>query len=168
MDLLALPAPGLPQALVIGISSAVGAAISMAFAEALSDTGAETGRGHPFMRGLIVGAATFLGGILHTLPFLISDMGLLFHSCIRIPKNTVCQIFKMVCSLRFTRFVNLSPRQSLADCLINMAEGQCSSYLSWGQQPLSSLWHLRQTLYFYFWRERSMVLRPVISQLLLR
>jgi VIT1/CCC1 family predicted Fe2+/Mn2+ transporter len=61
-------------ALVIGVSSAVGAAISMAFAEALSDTGAETGRGHPFMRGLIVGAATFVGGILHTLPFLISDI----------------------------------------------------------------------------------------------
>jgi VIT1/CCC1 family predicted Fe2+/Mn2+ transporter len=61
-------------ALVIGISSAVGAAISMAFAEALSDTGAETGRGHPFMRGGIVGVATFFGGILHTLPFLISDI----------------------------------------------------------------------------------------------
>lgn len=61
-------------ALVIGISSAVGAAISMAFAEALSDTGAETGRGHPFMRGLIVGLATFAGGILHTLPFLIENI----------------------------------------------------------------------------------------------
>ncbi len=61
-------------AFVIGVSAAVGAAISMAFAEALSDTGVETGRGHPFMRGLIVGVATFVGGILHTLPFLVTDV----------------------------------------------------------------------------------------------
>jgi VIT1/CCC1 family predicted Fe2+/Mn2+ transporter len=61
-------------AFVIGLSAAVGAAISMAFAEALSDTGHETGRGHPFMRGVIVGLATFLGGILHSLPFLVSDV----------------------------------------------------------------------------------------------
>ena len=59
-------------ALVIGLSAGVGAAISMAFAEALSDTGKETGRGHPVIRGSIVGGMTFVGGILHTLPFLIS------------------------------------------------------------------------------------------------
>ena len=61
-------------AFLIGASAAVGAAISMAFAEALSDTGKETGRGHPFIRGLIIGAMTFIGGILHTLPFLISHL----------------------------------------------------------------------------------------------
>lgn len=61
-------------AFIIGVSAAVGAGISMAFAEALSDTGEETGRGHPVQRGLIVGAATLLGGILHTLPFLISHI----------------------------------------------------------------------------------------------
>lgn len=61
-------------ALVIGISAAVGAAISMAFAEALSDTGEQTDRGHPFMRGAIVGATTFLGGILHTLPFFLPSI----------------------------------------------------------------------------------------------
>ncbi len=61
-------------AFLIGISAAVGAAISMAFAEALSDSGFETGRGHPFMRGVIVGVATMIGGILHTLPFLISNV----------------------------------------------------------------------------------------------
>ena len=60
--------------LVIGISASVGAAISMAFAEALSDTGEDTGRGHPFMRGAIVGFATFIGGILHSLPFFIQDV----------------------------------------------------------------------------------------------
>lgn len=67
-------------AFVIGVSAAVGAAISMAFAEALSDTGVETGRGHPFMRGFIVGVATFVGGILHTLPFLVPDVRVALYS----------------------------------------------------------------------------------------
>jgi VIT1/CCC1 family predicted Fe2+/Mn2+ transporter len=60
-------------ALLIGLSAAVGAGISMAFAEALSDTGKETGRGSPIMRGAIIGVMTFLGGIFHTLPFLIAN-----------------------------------------------------------------------------------------------
>src|SRR6187397_3023095 len=57
-------------AFVIGVSAAVGAGISMAFAEALSDDGVLTGRGHPLRRGIIIGVMTFLGGIFHTLPFL--------------------------------------------------------------------------------------------------
>src|SRR5205807_8763968 len=57
-------------ALLIGLSAAVGAAISMGFAEALSDTGEHTGRGYPIRRGSITGGMTFLGGILHTIPFL--------------------------------------------------------------------------------------------------
>lgn len=61
-------------AFVIGMSAAVGSGISMAFAEALSDTGELTGRGHPYMRGLVVGLMTFLGGVFHTLPFLISNV----------------------------------------------------------------------------------------------
>lgn len=60
-------------AFLIGLSAAVGAGISMAFAEALSDTGEETGRGHPVARGAIVGGMTFFGGIFHTLPFLIGS-----------------------------------------------------------------------------------------------
>lgn len=60
-------------AFVVGASAAIGAGISMAFAEALSDTGIETGRGHPFMRGGIVGLATIVGGMLHTIPFLIPN-----------------------------------------------------------------------------------------------
>lgn len=61
-------------AFLVGTAAAIGAAISMAFAEGLSDTGEHTGRGHPAIRGGIVGAATFAGGILHTLPFLLSDL----------------------------------------------------------------------------------------------
>lgn len=60
-------------AFIVGLSAAVGAGISMAFAEGLSDTGELTGRGRPLRRGIIIGAMTFLGGIFHTLPFLLSS-----------------------------------------------------------------------------------------------
>lgn len=62
-------------AFLVGSAAAVGAGISMAFAEGLSDTGEHTGRGHPFMRGSIVGIMTFVGGIFHTLPFLLPNLG---------------------------------------------------------------------------------------------
>src|SRR5258708_5160477 len=55
-----------------GIATALGAGVSMAFSEGLSDTGDLTGRGNPFARGAITGLGTFLGGVFHTLPFLIS------------------------------------------------------------------------------------------------
>jgi erythrin-vacuolar iron transport family protein len=54
-----------------GIATALGAGVSMAFSEGLSDTGEMTGRGNPISRGAITGAGTFLGGVFHTLPFLI-------------------------------------------------------------------------------------------------
>lgn len=54
-----------------GLATAIGAGVSMAFSEGLSDTGDLTGRGHPYVRGSITGTGTFLGGVLHTLPFLI-------------------------------------------------------------------------------------------------
>jgi erythrin-vacuolar iron transport family protein len=56
-----------------GLATAIGAGVSMAFSEGLSDTGDLTGRGNPYMRGSITGVGTFLGGILHTLPFLIPE-----------------------------------------------------------------------------------------------
>jgi VIT1/CCC1 family predicted Fe2+/Mn2+ transporter len=60
-------------AFIAGLATSIGAAISMAFSEGLSDTGELTGRGSPAQRGTITGAGTFLGGILHTLPFLIPN-----------------------------------------------------------------------------------------------
>jgi len=54
-----------------GLATAIGAGISMAFSEGLSDTGEFTGRGSPLVRGTITGLGTFVGGVLHTLPFLI-------------------------------------------------------------------------------------------------
>jgi VIT1/CCC1 family predicted Fe2+/Mn2+ transporter len=59
------------DAFIAGIATAIGAGISMAFSEGLSDTGELTGRGNPVVRGSITGVGTFIGGILHTLPFLI-------------------------------------------------------------------------------------------------
>jgi rubrerythrin len=61
------------DALAVGLAASLGAGISMGFAEALSDDGALTGRGHPLLRGLVCGIMTTLGGIGHTLPFLIHD-----------------------------------------------------------------------------------------------
>jgi erythrin-vacuolar iron transport family protein len=58
-------------AFIAGLATAIGAGVSMAFSEGLSDTGDLTGRGNPVLRGAITGAGTFAGGIVHTLPFLI-------------------------------------------------------------------------------------------------
>ena len=58
-------------AFIAGLATSLGAAVSMAFSEGLSDTGELTGRGSPIVRGSITGGGTFLGGILHSLPFLI-------------------------------------------------------------------------------------------------
>lgn len=60
-------------AFLVGMAAAIGAGISMGFAEALSDDGSLTGRGHPWLRGVVCGAMTTLGGIGHTLPYLIPD-----------------------------------------------------------------------------------------------
>jgi erythrin-vacuolar iron transport family protein len=59
---------------LVGLAASVGAGISMGFAEALSDDGTLTGRGHPWARGFICGAMTTLGGIGHTLPYLIHNI----------------------------------------------------------------------------------------------
>jgi erythrin-vacuolar iron transport family protein len=56
---------------LVGVAASFGAGISMGFAEALSDDGSLTGRGHPYLRGVVCAAMTFLGGIGHALPYLI-------------------------------------------------------------------------------------------------
>src|SRR5438445_8982562 len=59
------------ETFLVGLAASLGAGISMGFAEALSDDGSLTGRGHPWVRGVVCGLMTTLGGIGHTLPFLI-------------------------------------------------------------------------------------------------
>ena len=66
------------DAFLVGLAASVGAGISMGFAEALSDDGSLTGRGHPLVRGVVCGAMTALGGLGHTLPFLIPDFSAAF------------------------------------------------------------------------------------------
>jgi len=63
-----------PKAFFVGLAASVGAGISMGLAEALSDDGSVTGRGNPWIRGVITGLATTIGGMLHTLPFLLPNL----------------------------------------------------------------------------------------------
>ena len=70
------------DAFVVGLAASIGAGISMGFAEALSDDGSLTGRGHPWVRGLICGLMTALGGVGHTLPFLIPEFRLAISAAI--------------------------------------------------------------------------------------
>jgi len=62
------------QTFLVGLAASLGAGISMGFAEALSDDGTLTGRGHPFARGWVCGAMTTAGGLGHTMPFLIPNI----------------------------------------------------------------------------------------------
>jgi len=63
-------------AFYVGLAASLGAGVSMGLAEALSDDGVISGRGNPWSRGLITGLGTVLGGMFHTLPFLIPDLHL--------------------------------------------------------------------------------------------
>ena len=72
------------DAFLVGLAASVGAGISMGFAEALSDDGSLTGRGHPWVRGVICGLMTTAGGIGHTLPFLISDFRLAITAAVAV------------------------------------------------------------------------------------
>jgi rubrerythrin len=70
------------DAFLVGLAASVGAGISMGFAEALSDDGSLTGRGHPWVRGLVCGLMTTAGGIGHTLPFLIPSFHIAFTAAV--------------------------------------------------------------------------------------
>jgi rubrerythrin len=74
------------KTLLVGLAASLGAGISMGFAEALSDDGTLTGRGHPWARGAVCGSMTAAGGLGHTLPFLIPNV----HTAIAIALAVVC------------------------------------------------------------------------------
>jgi erythrin-vacuolar iron transport family protein len=67
------------DAFYVGLAASLGAGISMGLAEALSDDGVVTGRGNPVIRGSITALATAIGGMLHTFPFLISNINMALH-----------------------------------------------------------------------------------------
>jgi VIT1/CCC1 family predicted Fe2+/Mn2+ transporter len=83
-----------------GLATALGAGVSMAFSEGLSDTGDLTGRGRPILRGSITGGGTFLGGVFHTLPFLIAN----YHVAIVVAIVVVGVELVLLAWLRFVFF----------------------------------------------------------------
>jgi hypothetical protein len=96
-------------ALVVGLSVALGAGVSMGYSEALSDTGEQTGRGSAVVRGSITGGMTTLGGIFHTLPFLISDV----HKALVVAGIVVATELLVIAWVR-KRFLKVSMRSSVA------------------------------------------------------
>jgi erythrin-vacuolar iron transport family protein len=95
-------------ALLVGFSTALGAGVSMGWSEALSDTGEETGRGSAVVRGSITGGMTALGGLFHTLPFLISDV----HKALLVAGAVVAVELFLIAWIR-NRFLHVSMRSSL-------------------------------------------------------
>jgi erythrin-vacuolar iron transport family protein len=99
---------GSHAALFVGLATAVGAGISMGFSEALSDDGTETGRGSALVRGIVTGTMTAIGGVFHTLPFLISEV----HTALAVA-GVVVAIELITISLIRKRFLAVSLRTSL-------------------------------------------------------
>jgi VIT1/CCC1 family predicted Fe2+/Mn2+ transporter len=93
---------------LVGLSTALGAGVSMGWSEALSDTGEQTGRGSAVVRGAITGGMTTLGGLFHTLPFIISDVNkaLVVAGCV-----VAVELF-VIAWIR-NRFLEVSMRSSL-------------------------------------------------------
>ena len=90
-----------PQtAFFTGLATALGAGVSMAFSEGLSDTGDLTGRGNPVARGAITGLSTFVGGVFHTWPFLIGD----YHVAIVVAVVVVAVELVSLAALRAAAF----------------------------------------------------------------
>ena len=99
---------GSHAALFVGLATALGAGISMGFSEALSDTGQETGRGSAVVRGAVTGAMTTIGGVFHSLPFVISDVN---TALVVAGVVVACEL--IVISLIRKRFLSVSLRTSL-------------------------------------------------------
>src|ERR671924_908152 len=99
---------GSRAALLVGLAAALGAAISMGISEALSDDGTLTGRGSSLARGLITGFATFVGGTMHALPFLINDV----HKALAIAYVVVAAELVAIAWVR-RRFLQVSLARSL-------------------------------------------------------
>jgi erythrin-vacuolar iron transport family protein len=99
---------GSHAALLVGVATALGAAISMGLSEALSDDGTLSGRGSSLARGLVTGLATFIGGSLHSLPFLIPNV----HTALPIAYVVVALELIAIALIR-KRFQKVSLRNSL-------------------------------------------------------
>ncbi|MDQ6744549.1 MAG: VIT family protein [Actinomycetota bacterium] len=107
---------GSHAALFVGLATAVGAGISMAFSEGLSDTGEETGRGSAVTRGAVTGAMTTLGGSFHSLPFLIPDV----HTALVVAGIVVAAELVTISLIR-KRFMEVPLRMSLVQVALGGA-----------------------------------------------
>jgi VIT1/CCC1 family predicted Fe2+/Mn2+ transporter len=105
-------------AFIAGLATSIGAGISMAFSEGLSDTGELTGRGNPFARGGITGLGTFLGGILHSLPFLIPSYHAALLTALVVVTLELIGLAILRARLFSTRFVTSLAAVSLAGAVI--------------------------------------------------
>jgi VIT1/CCC1 family predicted Fe2+/Mn2+ transporter len=95
-------------ALLVGLATALGAGVSMGWSEALSDTGEQTGRGSAIVRGSITGGMTALGGLFHTLPFIIGNV----HTALVVAGCVVAVELFVIAWVR-KRFLRVSMRSSL-------------------------------------------------------
>jgi len=95
-------------AFLVGLATALGAGVSMGISEALSDTGEETGRGSAVIRGAFTGGATTLGGLFHSLPFLIRDVNKAL-----VVAGIVVGIELLVIAWVRSRFLHVSLRSSI-------------------------------------------------------
>ena len=109
-------AAGSRAALLVGLAAGLGAAISMGLSEGLSDDGSLTGRGGAAARGLITGAATFVGGVAHALPFLIPDVG----TALKVAYPVVGAELLLIAFVR-KRFQRVSMSQSLVQVTLGGA-----------------------------------------------
>jgi len=107
---------GSHAALFVGLATAVGAGISMAFSEGLSDTGEETGRGSAAARGLVTGGMTTFGGAFHSLPFVIHNV----NTALAVA-GVVVAIELTVISLIRKRFMAVPLRTSLVQVALGGA-----------------------------------------------
>src|SRR6266581_4309311 len=111
---IALATHNTRYAFIAGLATALGAGVSMAFSEGLSDTGELTGRGSPLMRGSITGGGTFIGGILHSLPFLIPH----YHAALSLAVAVVAFELLILAYFRWRFF-----ETSFAKSLLNLVVG---------------------------------------------
>ena len=111
---------GSRPALLVGLAAALGAAISMGLSEGLSDDGQLTGRGTGLARGLITGGATFVGGTLHALPFMIGDV----HRALPVAYAVVAVELVAIAVVR-RRYLRVSLSRSLVQVTLGGAIVAC-------------------------------------------
>jgi rubrerythrin len=119
-------------AFLVGLAASVGAGISMGFAEALSDDGSLTGRGHPWIRGVVCGLMTTAGGLGHTLPFLIPNFKAAFTAAVVVVAAELAAISYIRHRFMDTPFLSAAFQVVVGGVLVFLAGYLIGSYLGGG------------------------------------